>query len=205
MSAVIALRGQESVKSVYGERKRVVPFVGTDREGRYSEMGVGYRLPDEDFAVTIWGLAVPHFLMRSWYAMKLFERLEYINSDTLCACWYVVDRRMLNGIDNRYFQQLAPQFGGSREFWAIRNEVLALVPYIGDIETAIRIFEEKGIEIDARELHSELLIRGHRLNGFIVEFIDKALEAEDRRAAQQQVILPDPPKKGFIERLRSMF
>lgn len=205
MSAVIALCGQESVKSVDGVRKRVVPFVGTDREGWCSEMGVGYMLPDEGSAVAIWGLVVPHFLMRSWHAMKLFECLEQVAPDTLCACWYTADRKMPNSIGNRYFQRLAPQFGGDKELWAIRNEVLALVPDIGDIEAAIRIFEEKGVEIDARELHWELLAKEYRPYGFIGEFIDKALEAEDRRAAQQQVIPPDPPKKGFIERLRSMF
>jgi hypothetical protein len=206
MSAVIAIRGQESVKSVNGARRRVVPFVGTDREGWCSQMGVGYILPDEGSVVSIWGLAVPHLLMQSWHGMKLFEQLEYVASDTLCDCWYAAGRNMHEGINNRHFQRIAPQFGGSKELWAVCNEVLALAPDIGDIEAAVRTLDGKGVEIDTNELHRELLIKGIRPQGFIETIIYEGLEAENKRAASRQhVVLPDPPKKSFIERLRSMF
>ena len=108
MSFVIAAQGHESEKFVNGEKRKVIPFVGADREGEFSQMGVGFI--DSEKGGMIWGLVCPHTLIQSWRGMKILERAQRIEHSTLCACWNA-GRRQIHSVDERIVNELAEQFG----------------------------------------------------------------------------------------------
>ena len=154
MSLVIAIRGEPSKKIVDGELRSVVPFVGTDREGEFSQMGIGLLFPDEEKA-TIWGLLMPHTLIKSWRGMKLLEQVKHIKHSTLCSC-YTIATDNVHKNDKRHFEELADQFGGMEKLKEFRAKVLASVPSAEEIDTMINTLREKGVGIDSWDLTAEV-------------------------------------------------
>lgn len=181
MSLVIATRGAQSEKVVDGRRKRVIPFVGTDREGEFAQMGVGLIFPDEKKG-TVWGLVMPHALIQSWRGMKILERIERIGHSTLCGCWTVA-RRSVHDSDKRHIDELAEQVGGADKLQALRDEVLASVPSADELNTMITRLREKGVDVDSWELEEEVKA-GRIATSPLIETL--ARETEERRQAYKR-------------------
>lgn len=154
MNMIIATRGTPSEKVIGGQRKLVVPFVGADREGELSQMGIGLTFLGEEKG-TIWGLVMPHALIQSWRGMKILEKVETINNGTLCACWTIA-RRNIHDSDKYQLNKLSEAFGGDEKLQAILDEVFASVPSDEEINTMITILREKGVEVDSWELIEEV-------------------------------------------------
>ncbi|MFZ3044096.1 MAG: hypothetical protein WA058_03270 [Minisyncoccia bacterium] len=154
MSYVIAARGQQTVKIVGKETKKVIPFVGADNEGEFAQMGVGLIFPDEARAI-IWSLASPHNVIQSWRGMKILEKLGRVGHGTLCACWTVA-RHDLHESDRRYFDMLVEQVGSIEELSAIRDAALGSVPSPDELNDMIVNFREKGVYVGSREFEEEI-------------------------------------------------
>lgn len=196
MSLLIAIRGQEGKKVVDMRRRKVVPFVGADREGEFAQMGVGLIFPDEQKG-TIWGLATPHTLIQSWRGMKILERIEHVGHGTLCACWTVA-RRDVHDSDKRYLDELAEQVGGADKLQTLRDEVLASVPSVDELNTMIMNLHEKGVEVDSWELEEEVKA-GRIATSPLIETL--ARKTEERRQAykreEEEVNKPLPRKESL--------
>jgi len=154
MNFVIAIEGKSSEKMVRGELKQVIPFVGTDRAGEFASLGIGFISPCKG-AGAIWGLVIPHSLIRSWRGMKLLEQVKHIESGTLCACWTIADRDISRS-DHKHLNDLAIQFGGLEELEKAREAVLASVPSAEEIESILTILREKNVDINCWELAAEI-------------------------------------------------
>lgn len=181
MSVVIALQELESTKVVGGILRRVIPFVGADREGEFAQMGVGLIIPEEQKTI-IWGLLCPHVLIQSWRGMKILERIDYIDDGTLCACWTIA-RFDIHDSDKRYLNELAEQVGSADKLQTLRDEVLASVPTADELNAMITILREKNIEVDSWELEEEVKA-GRIAMSPLIEVI--ARETEERKQAYER-------------------
>lgn len=180
MGAVIAAHGVQSEKVVDGQRRQVVPFVGTDREGEFAQMGIGLVYPDG--GGTFWGCVVPHLLIQSWRGMKILERIERIGHGTLCGCWTIA-RRDVHTSDKRHLDELAEQVGGADKLQVLRDEVLASVPGADEINAMITSLREKGVDVDSWELEEEVKA-GRIAMSPLIEMLVR--ETEERRQAYQR-------------------
>lgn len=153
MTFVIAAHATECEKIVDGERKKVVPFMGSDRDGEWASMGVGLLFPDDQTG-TMWGLATPHMLIKSWRGMKILEHIEKIDHGTLCACWYAGGHQ-IHSSDWRYLDELAGKLGGMKKLQALRDEVLASAPTSDELNAMIALVRENGVDISGWELEEE--------------------------------------------------
>lgn len=154
MSLVIAIRGSESEKVVEGRRRKVIPFVGADREGESANVGIGLIFPDEERG-TIWGWIMPHALIQSWRGMKLLEQIERIGGGTLCDCWYGAGH-CVHDSDKCHLDELAKQLGGADKLQVLLDEVLISTPSPDELNAMITNLREKGVDVDCRELREEV-------------------------------------------------
>ena len=204
MSLIIAIRGEPSEKIVDGELRSVVPFVGADREGEFSQMGIGLLFPDEGKG-TIWGLLAPHTLIKSWRGMKLLEQVKHIEHSTLCSC-YTIATDNVHKSDERHFEELADQFGGMEGLKEFRAKVLASVPSAEEIDSMINIFRENDIDISIWDLTTE--IEAGRIE--TSPAIEQLVQEEGKRRAEyakqeEQIKKPVPLEESlaqFFEDLR---
>lgn len=181
MSLVVAMRGFESEKVVDGQRKKTIPFVGADREGEFAQMGVGLIFPDEQKG-TVWGLAIPHMVIKSWRGMKILEQIKKIDHGTLCACWYAGGQD-IHESDKRYLDELAEKLGGTDKLQLLRDEVLSSAPNTDELNSIITNFREKGVRVDSWELTEE--VRAGRISTSpLIGTISR--EDEERRQAYQR-------------------
>lgn len=203
MSLVIAIRGEPSEKIVDGERQKVIPFVGADREGEFAQMGIGLIFPDKGNG-SIWGLVMPHALIKSWRGMKLLEQVERIEHGTLCACWTIATRD-IHDSDRRHLDDLAGQFGGLDELEKARETVLASVPSADEVESMIAALREKNVGVDSWDLTAEIKA-GLITTSPLIETLIR--EEEERRVAyakkEEEVkkpVLPEESIGKFFEDL----
>jgi hypothetical protein len=152
MKPVIAIQGKESEKLVDGECKRVIPFVGADEGGEIASLGVGFLLLEERKCF-LWGLLAPHFLIQSWRAMKILEKVKTISDGTLCACWYAAGKE-IHKHEREYIKELIYQFG--KKFEVIRQEILSSVPSAEEIDTMIKNLLTSKVDIDLGEIKEEI-------------------------------------------------
>ena len=208
MPYVIATRGNESQKIVDGNRRKVVPFVGTDREGPFAQMGVGFIFVGEtDMGMSIWGLLGPHKLIQSWRGMKVLERVEHIGHGTLCACWYAGGRKIAES-ETSYLNTLAAGLGGMETLHALREKVLASAPTSAELDSMISILRGHGIDIDDRELVEE--VQAGRIGMLpVIEVIRQEAEVRRqsfRRELEEAKSRPPPVPRvrhGFLGKLTS--
>lgn len=211
MSFVIAMRGAQSEKIVGGIPRQVIPFVGADCEGEYAQMGVGIAYPDEQGG-TIWGLIMPHALIQSWRGMRLLEQIGRIDQSTLCACWTVMQHN-IHGGSRYYLDELAKQVGGVEKLETIRNELLASVPSIDELNDMITCFREKGVGVDSWELEAEVKAGRLAMTPLIEELIretDECQQAYKRveEDANKPLLIeerPDVTRQGFFGRIAAFF
>jgi hypothetical protein len=178
---VVAIQGEMSEKVVDGQTRKVVPFVGADREGEFSQMGVGLLFP-ENGSGTLWGLVMPHCLIQSWRGMKILEHIKEIGHGTLAGCWYA-GKENLSDSDKRYLDELAVQFSSREEFDAIRAGALDAAPSSEEVESMIRNLREKGVDIDSWELEKEVEA-GHIPSSATID--DLVAETQRKREAYQR-------------------
>lgn len=181
MGLVIAVKGSESEKVVDMRRRKVVPFVGADREGKFSQMGIGLIFPEEQQG-TIWGLVMPHMLIQSWRGMKLLEQIEEIGHGTLCACYYAGSHKMHDS-ELRYLDELAVKVGGADKLQTLRDEVLASVPNTDELNAMITALREKGVDVGSWELEEEVRAGRLEMSPLIEELVR---ETEESRSAYQR-------------------
>lgn len=182
MGVVIAMRGTESEKIVNGTLKKVVPFVGADREGEFAQLGVGIIIPEEQRTIT-WGLFIPHSLVRSWRGMKILEQVESIDRETLCACWSSARNKSKTSNDT------------SQDFL---NQVLVAVPNTDELNTMIINLRDKGVSVDSWELEEEIRAGRIVMNPLIETLIRE--DEECRQAYQreeEEINKPLPPEESL--------
>ncbi len=137
---VVIFKGQESTKNVDGKEKKVIPFAGTDRDGEFSQMGVGLIYPNEKSG-SVWGLVCPRDIVASYRGMKIAEEVPQFGHGTLAACWYAGKRDVHNS-DQKYIDDINEMIGADK-----RQEIIrAPLPSFDD---AIRLMQEKDIDFDA--------------------------------------------------------
>lgn len=193
---IIAAQGPESEKIVDGKRIKTIPFVGTDREGEFSSMGVGLVYPDEKNG-TIWGLAMPHMLIKSWRAMKILEHVETIDRGTLCSCWYAGGHE-IHDSDKHRLDELAEKVGGMEKLQAIRDAVLASAPTADELNSMIAILREKDVDFEYFELEMEADAgRIERLP--IIETLKQEEQAKrDQYAREEEEVNRPLPTEGSL-------
>ncbi len=189
---IIAIRGIESEKVVNGRCRRSIPFVGADRKGEFAQMGIGLIFPDEK-EVTIWGLASPHALIRSWRGMKILEQIEIISDGTLCACWYAGSQK-IHESEKRYLDNLAERLGGTEKLQMLRGEILSSVPSFDELTSMIGNFYVRGVDVDSWELQEEVKA-GRISTSSLIETLVR--EDEERRQAHL--------RKSFFRKVVSIF
>jgi len=206
MTLVIAARGIPSEKNVDGQNRMVVPFIGADRRGEYSQVGVGLLLMDEHKINLWWSLCGSSaMLIQAWRGMKILGRIERVDDDTLCACWFVArhdvpdgDKRDFDHHFARHFDYLAERVGGVTALQALRDEVLVSVPSADELDTMVMVLREEGVYANAWELEEELGA-GRIETTPLIETIIR--EADERRAEtdrkHKEVRRPLPPEESL--------
>lgn len=200
----VITKGKQSGKKVDGQTREVVPFVGTDRQGEFSQFGVGifYADGEDSGKGQIWGLVVPRQPLKSWRAMKLLEFIPEVVHGTLSGCWYAADADVRES-DQRYVDVLATQFSNREAFNQIRENVVSMIPSAKEFDAMLKAMSDQGIEFDTWEL-TPLIEQGalpyHPL-------VDKMIQADnDRRekyAATERAVKEPVPKEGSLSQFFS--
>lgn len=151
---VIAALGKESLKAVDGRIQRAIPFVGTDRPGQFSSLGVGVLLPDNDNRGQIWGLVMPHMVIQSWRGMKILENVEVIEPGTLCAAWYVGGREV-HPSEQRYIDEFSSKIGKDK-FETQRAGILEQAPPADELERMLNTLRDNQVNVSTWELQQEV-------------------------------------------------
>jgi hypothetical protein len=189
--SVIAIQGETSEKIVDGKVRKVIPFVGSDSEGEFSQLGIGFLYPESNSGC-IWGLVMPHHIIQSWRGMKILENVKEIGHGTLAECWYAGDEN-LSDSDKRYLDELAVQFSSREEFDTIRAEILGTAPSPEEIESMIHNLREKDVGIDSWELEKEIkagrITSSSTINDLIAE-TQRKLETYQREMEEVNKPLP---------------
>lgn len=200
MSFVIALQGKESTKIVDGKEVRVIPFVGSDDEGTFSQMGIGILDPVSGRA-SIWGLVAPHLIIQSWRGMKILEKVKVIESGTLCHCWTVANRNMPE-CDRRHLESLAKQCGGLEKVNQIRDQVLNSVPGPKVLDRMITRLNEKGVDIDRWDLEEEIdkgtIAKSPTIQGLFQKIEQEKTESEEREKLIKKPLLVNESLSVFF-------
>lgn len=156
MKSVILAQGTRTTKLVDEKDQIAVPFFGTDRDGEFSQMGVGITFPDLAQSL-FWGLVIPHCLIQSWRAMKILEEMPEVYNDTLCACWYAAKKKP-HSSEGKYLHKLKNLLGtaGGVRLALLRRKVLNSVPSDEELERMLALAEEKKVEFATWELEEEI-------------------------------------------------
>jgi hypothetical protein len=166
----ILFKGQESTKKVDGQVRKVIPFAGTDRDGEFSQMGVGLIYPVEQTA-SIWGLVAPHDIVASYRGMKIAEEVPTFGHGTLAACWYA-SHRDVHPSDKRYIDDIEGMIGADT-----RQRILNTP--LPSFDEAIQVMMEKGIDFDVypflAELDQDNLTRTPVLEKAVNDYSDRVL------------------------------
>jgi len=184
---IVALRGQDIIRVALDDdelprlspsdpRERVVPFVGADREGIPSQMGIGLEFPDGGES-TMWGLGGPHTVIQSWRAMRLLEKIGVINEELLVAAWYAAR----SSDEDRYIEPLT-RYVDAEELGHHRAIVLEEVPPIEDLITMLRVFNEAGVSVDRWDIEAE--IEAGRIAAS--PLIDEVFASQDLRKSERE-------------------
>ncbi|MFA7209179.1 MAG: hypothetical protein WC120_02740 [Parcubacteria group bacterium] len=142
-----------------GQPKKVVPFVGTDTDGPFSQMGIGV-LCEEDGTECFWGLGAPHSLVRSWRGMMLLGSpfIPSINERTLANCWFAAKKDAHDlWCHKRHFEELTSQLDGKnkKNLMRFRAKILLVAPAGDVICQIVGLCQVKGISVDNQELLDE--------------------------------------------------
>jgi len=151
---VVAIRGKPSTKIVNGQSRNVVPFVGADRAGKYSQVGVGLIYPDDETWV-VWGLAIPHSIIQSWRGMKILERLGEIEHGTLCGCWYAAKQNP-HEVDVPFINSITELVGGTANLQELQRSVLVSAPSASEINSMITNLRNQEVDVCCSELKEEI-------------------------------------------------
>lgn len=164
-------------KLIRGELRQVTPFFGADREGEFSQMGVGYS--QQDSPGSMWGLLSPQRLIQSWRAMLIFSEVPAVEHGTLCACWYAAGASFRDASD---VAGLAQQLGVDK-LESVRLRILQMVPTAEELEAMLVIVKERQLLLDTFELR-QMIEAGQLPDNPIIA------ELEQRAAAYFEAIAP---------------
>lgn len=195
MAPVIAVRGSVVERTIDRERTPSVAFMGADRPGKLSCVGVGV-INESTGTASIWGLAIPHCIIQSWRAMKVLEEIPVIEHGTLCACWYAAGRRFLDS-DKRHLEHLVDIIG-EEHFGTLRARVLEDAPGADELDEMIRLFREHEIHVNVHELRQEI----EAGTIVITDEIQRLLDEHD--ADQRQRELDEAESKTPMEPAESL-
>lgn len=159
--AVFLCTGESGMKRVYGQNHlvKMTPFVGTNRRGKFSELGVGVVALDDDGdeCAYMWGTAIPHNLIQSWRAMKLIEYAPSFSNWSLCAFWNLGrENRWPDSREDDYLGQAVKLWGSPDAFRIARAAVLSLFPKDAELQTMLDIARSNDIEISDREIRERI-------------------------------------------------
>ncbi|MBR9705266.1 hypothetical protein GOV12_07675 [Candidatus Pacearchaeota archaeon] len=193
---VIIFKGQESVKKVNGEDKKVIPFAGTDRDGEFAQMGVGLIYPEEKNGF-IWGLAIPHDIVASYRGMKIAEEVLEFGLGTLCACWYAGERSV-HSSQEKYIHDIEGMIGADKR----QKIIQAPLPCFDD---AIKLMQENHIDFDINPFLIEAKHHGFNMTPILEQAVNdysdryllfRGLTGDFEKAYQSMTEKP----KGFFSR-----
>ncbi len=134
----VALKGQQSGKIVEGKKTIVVPFFG-DNSGSF---GVGFLVSGQPWAY-LNGPVFPKAIIQSWRGMKIFEKLDRIERETLHYCWQAGSE----DAEEKYLKKLAEQFHGREIFDKIREEIFLVGPSLEELDSVIQSLRNGSVDL----------------------------------------------------------
>lgn len=157
MPAILLAKGPTAYKIVDDEGTLpIISFMGADSDEPHCAFGVGYMV-ESTRQGAIWGLVIPHFLIRSWRAMHLLQKMPRIQWDTLCCCWHSAQPSdtMLRR-DREYVEKLRAQYGDGDAFDAVLSEVLNMRPSDDELVAMLVPLAARGIFVFPSEIRETL-------------------------------------------------
>jgi hypothetical protein len=193
MSCIIVNQGQRATKKFNNKPLDVIPFVGADKPGNFAQVGIGY-IEIDGGAISFWGLLCPNYLIRSWRAMKLFEKLTYFNQYTLAHCWDIIGSEPSRDAEAYIIQQ----FTFFANFVEAVTSIQQLVPDDETVHLMLCKLRRNKIYVDTQELIKELST-DFLANSTEIEKLFAHVEREKISYALKQKIINEPvPKKHSL-------
>lgn len=155
-------------------------------KGRNFALGV---LEENRLHKALWGESVAP--VHGWRALRLLERLPYVDNTTLHACWQLsaVDPRETSGLYYSYLEKYTHFFGGQSQFETLRDGLLKQAPATDELEQIIQTARVNGAGIVNIyfDLKRELERGTVKETPFISDLIDegKRKVRMDRKRAQK--------------------
>lgn len=149
MEYILLFQGRPGIKVINGAEKRATPFVGADRKGPLSKMGLG--LLFEDGTSVFWGRLVPHKTLQMWRAMKLLEHVNAFDDYVLSDCYYAAQKDA-NRKEADKLERLMTKFGSWQRFDQIRGGILKTYPKRLIMINALTVALNNDIQFDTTEL-----------------------------------------------------
>ncbi|OGG85875.1 hypothetical protein A2392_00465 [Candidatus Kaiserbacteria bacterium RIFOXYB1_FULL_46_14] len=161
-----------------GEQADVTPFVGSDND----QLGIGIFVTRADGTekAWIWGLLIPHLLIRSWRAMKLLEAMPRIRvHGSLSHCWSLACDPLHSG-ENKYLDEEGALFGNYDKFREARAQILAAFPSTTMLKNMLKVIDKHGLQVSNNEI--QMCRSKLAAANIILERLCVADEARRRRA-----------------------
>ena len=188
----ILSKGAERVMHVDGTPRSVVPFIGTDGEGKWSRLGIGVIL---DHSGIFWGVNTGRELITCWRAFQLLMHLTRIstNGRELQGCYYAIRGAKHDDERNATFA-VVDQFGSFEESVDLLDRIRVCTPTPEQLDTMIRTLLNKEIHLTYRDLDKEIQ-RGLIVASEMTKAVQTAdrVYAVERERRQQFIDLPLPP------------
>jgi hypothetical protein len=183
---IIALYGSASEKNVDGKKRLVIPFLGA-HDGH---IGIGFMLPstfssNDTWMCTIWCLALEDTTLHAWRCMKMLEKVECIDLDSLCACWtasaFTVHQH--DERDDAHLCKLSNQNGGVFAFRKLQICVQGLLPSDDEIDTMVANLLIAGIAVDIRDVR-KAANEAHLALSPLIQRLTRKLDIRQLKLAQ---------------------
>lgn len=144
--------GNTQLKEVSGYKTLTIPFMGADQAGGSAKLGVGMLLPREEEAF-FFGYSINRWLIQSWRAMKLLDKMDNIDDTTLRICSMATDYEKT--LDSKLVLHLSMGVG-TPDFIDYVMEIMTMYPKENELLTIIQILQSNNVQIDMERLRKEL-------------------------------------------------
>lgn len=196
-------RGAEREVHVDGTPRSVVPFIGTDGEGKWSRLGIGVIF---DHSSIFWGVNSERELITFWRAFQLLMHLTRIRTSgrELQGCYYAIRGAKHDDERNATFA-VEDQFGSVEESTDLLDRIKVCTPTPEQLDTMIRTLWDKGVHLTYRDLDKEIQ-RGL----IIASEMTKAVQDADKEYAVERVLrqqfidMPMPPGESLGQLFRDL-
>lgn len=177
-SFVVIASGRQGPRKVNDEFAQAAPcIIGKLPSGNFY-LGVFFSERDVFFH-TQWSRQPE--IINAWRALRLAEKLPYLDNATLSDCWEIWDKRVSRA--HYSMRDLAPMFGGD-QLESIRDEMLRQAPETNELERMILAAQKIGLKVDGWELKREIE-NGSIVSTPLIDRIIKEAEEANRVALEK--------------------